>query len=141
MKALKQYIILNGNCKEVMNFYQTCFGGELNFTTFSQSPIANQLSNSEKNLILHSTLKINDNFVIMASDNDGQNIINQGNNISLFVECSSEDELYKIFSKLSFEGMVVMPLMDQFWDSKLGMLTDKFGINWMLSYEEEKPLN
>ncbi len=57
--------------------------------------------------------------------------------ISLSIECNSIDQLEKVFSKISPGGKVAMPLQDQFWGARFGMLTDKFGIHWMFNCEKK----
>ncbi|MBN2891775.1 MAG: VOC family protein [Bacteroidales bacterium] len=137
MKTISQYLTYNGQCKEAMTFYKSCFGGELNLMTFGQSPLAAQIPDDKIDWVMHSNLTIDGDIFLRASDNEGSNPFILGNNISLFVECNSDEELDDLFEKLSESGKVIMPVEQQFWGSRLGMLLDKFGVNWMLIYEKE----
>ncbi len=62
----------------------------------------------------------------------------EGNNFSIFIAVESKAEADKYFNALTAGGKVVMPMDMTFWNSYFGMLTDKFGINWMISFEESK---
>lgn len=73
----------------------------------------------------------------MFSDMMSEKDANAGNLISLSIECDNVDQLKKVFSKMSERGKVTMPLQDQFWGARFGMLTDKFGINWMFNCEKK----
>ena len=57
-----------------------------------------------------------------------------GNNFYLSLEAENKPEAEKLFNALSKGGTVTMPLADAFWGAYFGMLTDKFGINWMVNY-------
>ena len=67
MGQLNTYLTFNGNCREAMNFYKTCLGGELSLQTIGESPMAEKMPAKMKDCILHSTLA-NDAMVIMATD-------------------------------------------------------------------------
>ena len=74
----------------------------------------------------------------MGSDMVGPDGFNKGNNIALSVNCSSEEEINTFFSKLSAGGKIIDPLKVQFWGAIFGVLTDKFGINWMFNYDKNQ---
>jgi PhnB protein len=61
-----------------------------------------------------------------------------GNNVHVNIDCESVDEIEKAFGALSQGGQVTMPLADQFWGARFGMLIDKFGIHWMMNCELPK---
>ncbi len=74
----------------------------------------------------------------MASDSMPGMPLTVGNNIWVNIDCDSIPEIEQCFSALSEGGTVIMPLADQFWGARFGMLADKFGINWMLNCELPK---
>ena len=78
--------------------------------------------------------------MLMGSDTGGEwaASFKQGNNFSISVNAASKDEADRIFNALSAGGQVTMPLANTFWGDYFGMLTDKFGINWMMSYNEQQ---
>ena len=85
-----------------------------------------------KNSIMHSLLK-NGESVIMASDNLGTGSITKGNQFSMTVNCSDKKEADSLYAKLSAGGKATHPMEDAFF-GYYGDLTDKFGINWMISH-------
>jgi len=72
----------------------------------------------------------------MGSDMVGPDGLKQGNNISLSLNCSSEEEINSFFSKLSTGGKVIEPVKAQFWGAFFGCIEDKFGIRWMFNYDK-----
>ncbi len=133
---LNAYLTFGGNCKEAMTFYQACIGGTLSLTTVAESTIANQMPPELQHAIMHSMLMREGEVLLMASDSMGAAPV-KGNNISLSLNCSSEDEIRSFFAKLSEGGTVNNPLKIEFWGALFGHLTDQFGINWMLSYDNK----
>ncbi len=136
MKNIISYLTFNGNCREALHFYKQCIGGELNFQTIGESPMAEQMPPKMKDCILHSTLT-NGNVVIMATDISPENGITKGNNISLMLDCSSEDEIKTLYKKLLVGGHSSHSLEDTFWGAIFGDLTDKYGNHWLLNYTRE----
>lgn len=138
MTQINAYLNFDGNCREVMNFYKECLGGELNMQTVEGSPIEAQCPAAIKHQILHATLA-KDGLILMGSDmqEPGGNFI-KGNNIALSLNCSSEEEIKIFFSKLSNGGKISHKLTEEFWGATFGVLTDKYGIRWMLNYDKKQ---
>jgi len=134
MIGVKPYLTFNGNCKEAINFYKDTLGGEILFSqTFGESPMK---GHGGDDLIMHTSIKIGDS-VIMASDSGSpEHAVNVGNNISLAVGSDDVAAADKMFNKLAEGGKVTMPMQETFWAERFGMLTDKFGINWMFNCEK-----
>ncbi len=132
MTQLNPYLIFDGNCREAMNFYQTCLGGELVQQTAAESPMAEQTPPEMKERILHAMLR-NDNLVLMASDMFGPEGVVRGNNVQLCLVCTSKDEIETLFAKLAEGGQVGNPLQEEFFGT-IGDLTDQFGTRWMLHF-------
>lgn len=129
MAQLNVYLSFKGNCKEAMDFYHNCLGGDLSMTTVGDSPIADKMPPEEKNNIMHSTLKNND-ILIMASDMMGPEDAVHGNTMSLCLIGKDKADLEGLFSKLSEGGKITTPLREEFFGT-YGDITDKFGIRWM----------
>ena len=98
--------------------------------TFEEAKMAR--TPQEKNLIVHAALK-NDSLALYASDTHPSVKINFGNNVRLSLMGSDKDSLSSVFDKLSRGGNVEMPLASQFWGDTFGMVTDKFGVHWMVN--------
>ncbi len=137
MTRILVYISFAGNCREAMTFYKACLGGELFLMPVGESPIADQMPAEDSQSILHSTLT-NGALVLMGSDM-GQGRVTKGSSLSLMLECSSDEEINRFFSALSVGGKVSDPLSVKFWGSTYGELTDKYGNNWMLTYNNTLP--
>ncbi|MEO8710796.1 MAG: VOC family protein [Parafilimonas sp.] len=135
MTQINAYIGFNGKCREAMNFYKECLGGELVLQTIGESPMKEHCAAGTEGQILHSSLMRNDVLLLMGTDMVGPTGYTEGNNIALSLNCSTEEEINTFFSKLSEGGKIFQEVKPQFWGSLFGMLTDKFGINWMLNYE------
>ena len=135
--TLNPYLIFNGNCREAMNFYKDCFGGDLYLQTVSEAPIAAQMPANLQNSIMHSQLT-SDAIVIMASDMNREKL-NDGNGTQLCVICSSEVEINRFFNKLKEAGTITEPLAKMFWGGYYGSLIDQYGKYWSFNYEEAKP--
>jgi len=137
MTQINAYLNFNGNCREVMTFYQACLGGDLILQTIADAPFASQMPAEVQQNILHSSLT-KGNLVLMGSDMLGAEL-QQGNSISLSITCSSDEEINTFFANLSAGGKVRDPLAMMFWGAKFGALTDKFGLNWILNYDKNQP--
>ena len=137
MAQINAYLNFNGNCREAMTFYKDCLGGELTIQTVEGSPVEAQCPFSMRNQILHASL-LKDSLVLMASDMVGPDGFIKGNTISLSLNCRSEIEINTFFSKLSAGGQITHPLEKEFWGATFGVLTDKYGIRWMLNYDKKQ---
>ncbi len=135
MTALNPYITFNGNCREAMTFYNGCFGGELTLQTVEGTPMEQQCPTGMKHQIMHAML-MNKSVVLMGSDMMGKDGFLRGNSIALSVNCTSEEEIKMFFSYLSEGGKINDPLKEMFWDALFACLTDKFGLTWILNFEQ-----
>lgn len=133
MTQINAYLSFAGNCREAMNFYKECFGGELELKTFEEAP-GGLMEDVSKQQIMHARLT-SGGLLLMGSDGL-QGTPANGNVVNLNVNCSSEEQINLFFTNLSEGGNVTMPIADQFWGARFGMLVDKFGIAWMLNWEK-----
>jgi len=133
MKNLNVYFSFPGTCEEALNFYQRCFGGEiLSMNRFGDSPM--ETADAHKQRIMHAEFK-SDGIYFMASDTMPDEASTTGNVVQLSINLTDADEQLRIFNHLAEGGSVQMPLQDTFWGASFGMLTDKFGVRWMLNRE------
>ena len=119
-----------------MTFYQECLGGNLFLQTVGDSPLADGMPERMKECILHASLS-KEGMVLQGSDMVPPTGLVKGNTVSLSLECSSEEEIKKVFKKLSKEGRSDHPLQDTFWGALFGDLTDKYGNHWLLNYNKK----
>jgi PhnB protein len=137
MTQINAYIGFNRTCREAMNFYKECLGGDLMLQTIGESPMAAQFPPAMKDQILHSSLTKGP-LLIMGTDCTTPEGFVKGNNISLSLICSTEEEINTFFSKLSEGGKIIDPLKEQFWGAIFGVLRDKYGIGWMFNYDKNQ---
>jgi PhnB protein len=137
MTQINAYIAFNGNCREAMAFYNDCLEGTLELQTVASSPIAAECAPELQDKILHSALT-KGGLLLMATDMIGPEGFDQGNNIALSLNCSSEAEIHLFFDRLSKGGKVIHELRVEFWAAMFGVFTDKFGIRWMLNYDPKQ---
>lgn len=135
MKSIYAYLSFTGNCREAMEFYQKCLGGELTFQTIGETPLSEKLSSKMKKHILHAELS-NNNFVLMGSDIVREKCFIQGNAFSLVLNCMNENELRSCYKKLSYGGEQTMQIELNYWGALIGELKDKFGNIWILRYHK-----
>ena len=130
---LNPYLSFRDNTREVMEFYQWVFGGELTISTFAEFQASDDPAEQDK--IMHSMLTTDGGLVLMASDTPNRMDYTPGNNfsISLGGDQGDEGELRGYWDKLSAGGTVTMPLGLAPWGDTFGMCTDKFGVSWMVN--------
>lgn len=140
MATVNTYLTFNGNCEDAFNFYKSVFGGEFeNISRFGEMPEGDgfTIAETEKNKIMHVVLPIG-STTLMGSDTGGDwaPTFVPGNNFSVSINAESQEEADKLFEGLSSGGVVTMALEKTFWGAYFGMFTDKFGINWMVNFDE-----
>ncbi|WP_433163101.1 VOC family protein [Kribbella sp. CA-247076] len=127
---LNPYIQFDGKAREAMEFYQSVFGGELTSSTFAEFGASS--GPDDENQLMHSQLETPSGFTLMASDTPQGMSYNPGQNISVSLS-GDDEELRGYYEKLADGGEVTAPLEKQMWGDEFGMVTDKFGINWMVN--------
>ena len=124
MVNLIPYLVFSGNCKEAMEFYADVLNGDItSITTFEKSPI--DVPPEFNNRIFDCELKAG-NVHFKASDDLPNRSVKSGNNFSLFLSFTDNQEKKAVFNELSQGGNVLFPL-----DNNFGMLKDRFGMQWM----------
>lgn len=136
MRAFQPYLNFDGNARDAMTFYQKCVDGELVIQTFGDVKAPGPPGT--ENRVMHARLS-KGSAVVMASDTMPGMPFKPGNTFWVNVDCESVPEIEKLFAAFAEGGKVTMPLADQFWGARFGMLVDKFGINWMFNCELKKP--
>lgn len=132
---LNPYLMFNGNCAEAFQAYARIFNGQITMMmTFGQSPEADKIPPDWRDKIMHAHLVFARN-ALMGSDAPPQYREDmQGVSLSLKVDTASEAE--RLYSALTEGGSVQMPLGETFWAHRFAMVTDRFGIRWMINCEK-----
>ena len=140
MAHINPHINFNGNAEEAFNFYKSVFGGEfavlVRFKEMSNPGFT--LSENEGNKIMHIALPIGTN-VLMGNDiPEFMGKVNEDENRSkISISAASKDEADQLFNGLSVGGTVEMPIDDSPWGTYFAMFRDKFGIEWMMEFDEK----
>ncbi|OQW41721.1 MAG: hypothetical protein A4S08_02445 [Proteobacteria bacterium SG_bin4] len=132
--VIQPYLMFGGRCEEALEFYRTALGAQIDmlmrFQESPDPPPPGMLPPGFENKIMHASFRIAGN-VLMASD--GCEVGPQFKGFSLSISVATEAEAKRYFAALSDGGQVQMPLAKTFWSPKFGMLTDRFGISWMVN--------
>lgn len=135
---LNPYITFKGKAREAMEFYETVFGGTLVMNTFREAGM--KVAPGTEDQLMHAMLETSDGLAIMASDvpDIAGTTYSVGTNFSISLSGDNEKELSGYYTKLAKGGNVTEPLRKAPWGDQFGMLTDKFGIMWMVNIAEKK---
>lgn len=140
MKKVEPYLAFNGQCEEAAAFYKQVMGAEVLFVMrFKDSPDPHpdgMLPPGFENKVMHMHMKIGENS-IMATDGGGcQGDWKGFHGFSLTLALDSVTEAERVYKELSAGGQATMPLTETFFAKSFGMLTDKFGVPWMVIVEK-----
>ena len=138
MARIDPHINFNGNAEEAFNFYKSVFGGtfkqivrfkDLQSTEFT-------IAENEANKIMHIALSIGKNLLMGNDVPEHMGRTNENENRSkISISTETKEEADKLFNGLSAGGQVEVPITDSPWGSYFGMFRDKYGIEWMVSYD------
>ena len=132
---LNPYINFDGDAREAMEFYRDVLGGELVINTFGEYG-SDDPAIADKTM--HAQLETDRGFTLMASDTAPGMEHRPGTNITISLSGEDGDELRGYWDKLAEGGTVGMPLEKQMWGDEFGMLTDRFGIAWMVNINQPR---
>jgi PhnB protein len=132
--TLNPYLSFRDNARAAMEFYRDALGGELTINTFGDygDPEA-----PEANLVMHAQLTTPSGFTLMGSDTPPGMDYQEGGRFSISLSGDDEAELRGYYEKLSQGGEVTMPLEKQMWGDHFGMVTDPYGVSWMVNIAGE----
>lgn len=132
---INPYLMFNGNCEAAFKFYQQCLGGKITMMmTHKEAPSVEQVPPEWHDKIMHACLDLGDRL-LMGSDSPSEHFeAPQGFSVQLSIDEPAEAE--RIFHALAENGRVKMPIDQTFWSARFGMLSDQFGIPWMVNCEK-----
>lgn len=132
---LNPYLSLKNNARQAMEFYKDVFGGELYISTFKEFHATD--NPAEENLIMHSMLELKNGEVLMAADTPSSMGEPSPNSV-ISLSGDDEEELRGYWNKLVQGGTITQPLEKAPWGDIFGMLTDKFGVPWMVNISTQQ---
>lgn len=132
---LNPYLNFNGQCEVAFKFYEQCLGGEITvMLTYGSSPMAEQTPPEWREKIMHARLAVGDE-VLMGSDSPPGQQYEAIKGISVALNVNDPAEAERVFSALAENGTIQMRIQSTFWAARFGMLTDQFGVPWMVNCE------
>lgn len=130
MTTLNPYISFHNNARDALEFYQSVLGGELDISTFAAFDMGQDAA--ENYLVMHGQLETPDGLTLMASDTPSSMTFVTPAGISISISGDDEATLEGYWNGLAEGGTVNQPFETPPWGGRFGMLTDKYGIDWML---------
>ena len=136
---LNPYLNFNGTARQALEFYRDVLGGELTLSTFAELGMTD-IADADKDKVMHGQLQTSAGYVLMGADVPGHMEFQPPAGFA--VSLSGDDEaLHGYFDQLSAGGTITMPLAKQVWGDEFGMLTDRFGIQWMVNISQPQQAN
>src|SRR5687768_3305359 len=130
---VQPYLFFGGQCEEALDFYRKALGADVQMLMrYKESPEQKRpVPDCFEEKVMHASFRIGET-IVMASDGmcDGKPNFE---GFSLSITVPDEAEAERVFAALGEGGLVTMPLEVTFWSPKFGMLTDRFGVGWMVS--------
>ncbi len=131
MASVQTYLIFDGTCEEAVKFYCKVFDGKMLFTS-RYGDVPGSAPADWKNKIMHMTFSFR-GAELMASDTHPKQAVVVGNNNHISVNFKMDEKIDDLFQTLAEGGKINLPLQKMFWNAYFGMLTDRYGINWMFN--------
>ena len=144
MSKVHLYLLFDGNCAEAFGFYKSVFGGEfLSYIKYGDIPQIEgvpSISENDKQKVENISLEIAPETILMGADAIGEmaKVTVFGNNFSIYIEADNTGQADKLYKSLSEGGYSTMPMTTAHWGGYFGMLTDRFGINWLINKSAAK---
>jgi PhnB protein len=125
------YIFFDGRCDEAIAFYRDALGAEVTMLLrFKNAPDASMIRPGTEEKIMHANLRIGDATLLVSDGRCTEHPSFQG--FSLTITVADEEEADRVFAALSEGGAVTMPMAKTFFSPRFGMLTDRFGVGWIV---------
>ncbi|MBD3583631.1 VOC family protein [Flavobacterium selenitireducens] len=146
MASIIPYLYFDGKCEEAFEFYHSVLGGKIPYIgRYGDMPkqtdeySANNLA-EDVHRVMHMSLETADGSLLLGSDVPTRSMpgfeFTEGNNVAISLNANDREQALAFFNGLSAGGQVTMPLADTFWGAYFGMWVDKFGISWMVNYDD-----
>lgn len=143
MAQMNPYLNFNGQCAQAFEFYKSVLGGEFTqpgIMRMKDAPPNEEypLDPKDADLVMHVALPVGNNILMGSDCPPSWGSVEQGTASNISLTTADEAETKRIFDGLAAGGKVAMPLGPTFWSPLFGMLTDKFGIQWMVGMEHKQ---
>jgi PhnB protein len=130
---LQPYIFFYGRCEEALEFYKSVFGGSYELMRVSETPVASHMPPDAGNRVMHASFTAGDISFLASDGQDVKPVDPDAGNISVALSLDDGPPAERIFEALAAGGKIGMPIDTAFWGGRFGMVTDKFGTEWMVA--------
>jgi PhnB protein len=130
---LAPYIFFYGRCEEALEFYKGVFGGSYEMMRVSETPMASEMPPGSGNSVMHASFTADDVRFMASDGQDVKPVDPDAGNVSLALEFDDAARGEHVFEALAAGGKAGMPIGPAFWGGRFGMVTDKFGTEWMMT--------
>lgn len=134
MVNLNPYLSFRDEARDALQFYRDVLGGTLDISEFGSMPDMGY-EPSEASLVMHGQLTTDDGLVLMASDTPTSMTYEKPQGMSVSLSGDESERLHAVWDGLAEGGRVVVPLAPAPWGGEFGMLTDRFGITWLVAID------
>jgi PhnB protein len=136
---INAYLNFDGQCEEAFEFYAKLFGGKIEaIFRYAGTPMEGHVPPEYGNKVMHATLSVEDNQIMGSDAPPHMSDPAPAKRFCMSIGLKDEEHAKRIFDGLAEGGSVQMPLQQTFWSAQFGMLTDRFGIPWMINCEAPK---
>lgn len=140
-ETIQAYLFFSGDCEAAVDYYRTHLGAEvemiMRFKESPEPPPPGSVPDNDEDKIMHGSLRIGGSRVMVS---DGCSPDRPGfSGFALSLTAPDQAGAERMFAALSDGGEVQMPLGATFWSPLFGMVTDRFGIQWMLTIPAVSP--
>ena len=133
---INAYLSFAGDCEDALEYYQSVLGGEITMMeTYAGSPMADHVGEDWQSKIMHGSLQTGQMDLMGCDVAPDRYEKPQGCHLSINVNSAADAD--RIFAALAEGGQIVMPIDKTFWSERFGMVTDRFGQNWMVNCDAE----
>jgi PhnB protein len=133
--SLNTYLSFDGNCEAAFRYYQDVLKAELeSFIPFRDSPVGKDVPKNWQDKVMHACLRVGEHRLMGSDGMPGQpwpGILG----LSMSLNVTEVAEAERLFGALAEGGRITMPLEKTFWSPRFGMLTDRFGVPWMVNVD------
>ncbi len=131
---LNPYLSFDGRCEAAFKFYEKVLGGKIvAMMTYAETPMKDQMPAEQHGKIVHARIAVGDEVLMGGDAPPGRYEPAKGMVVAIGIDQPAEAE--RVFNALSEGATITMPIAETFWAQRFGMLTDQFGIPWMVNCE------
>ncbi|QQP95092.1 VOC family protein [Lysobacter enzymogenes] len=130
---LNTYLSFDGDCRQAFETYQKILGGKIHaLMPFGDNPGCESLAADEREKIMHGCYEL-DGFMLMGTDATAAYPYKPIVGAHVTLSLNDPEQAARVFKALAEGGKVEMPLQETFWALAYGIVTDRFGVPWMVN--------